>query len=295
MEEVKKELVNCLLDKKIRIEYIPKYETIYNVANSPAKEGMHVESKWSYPCFAERGERVKFLTDDEIEFLGSELNADLSFPVDSDKPCFWSYPKFRLPTLSVRSFELDLSKPMDYIYWKALKCWPIIASRPEDERERPREVRWRMIDTEETKKFKSKSGKDKAAAWRTYGQFEQNREVLIYVYYNITGKAYNYKEVTQDDLYGYFEPIMDSNAATFVFQIEQPNIKFKGLLHCAWMANIITKKSSGFYYIKDDVEIKLFKDGEEGTLEDAANFLLNPVNQKFKFEIEALFEKYKNS
>lgn len=295
MEEVKKELVNCLLNKKIRVEYIPKYDTIYNVSGSPAKDGMHAEAKASYPCFAERGERVKFLTDDEIEFLGGKLNADLSFPVDSDKPCFWSYPKFRLPTLSVRSFELDLSKPMDYIYWKALKCWPIIASRPEDERERPKEIRWRMVDTEEVQKFKTKSGKDKFSAWMLYGELKSFKEVLIYIYYNISNKAYNYKEVTLDDLYGYYEPIMDGNAGTFMFQAEQPNVKFKGLLHCAWLANIITKKSSGFYYIKDDLEVKLFKDGEEGNLEDAANFLLNPVNQKYKFEIEALFEKYKNS
>lgn len=292
---MEKELINCLLNKKIRVEYIPKYDTIYNVPNSPAKNGIHVEAKASYPCYSERGERVKFLTDDEIAFLGDKLNADLTFPIDNTQQCFWSYPKFRLPTLSARSFELDLSKPMDYIYWKAFQKWPIIASNPEDERLRPKEIRWRMIDTEETQKFRTKSAKDKAGAWRLYGQFEQNKEVLIFIYFNITGKAYNYKEATLDDLYGYFEPVMDSNAGSFVYQAEQPNIKFKGLLHCAWLANIITKKSSGFYYIKDDLEVKLFKDNDEGTIDDAANFLLNPVNQKYKFEIEALFEKYKNS
>lgn len=286
------ELKNCLLDQKIRVEYIPKFDTIYNVPNSPAKDGMHAEAVHKLPLPFKNGQRIAFLTGEEIAFLGSKLGADLSFSIDPNKKSYWD--TFTLPVLTVRNFELDLSDPVQYIQWKALGWWPKVAATPEEEKAKPREVRWRMINPEIQHSKRVIAGKSKKEAWRVYGQFEKSdKEILLYIYFLLKDKTYDYKQVTEDDLTGMFEPILDNDAATFLVQTEQPDLKVRSLIYSAWMAGILTKKSDGFWRIKDGQETKLFKDNEDGTLIDAANFILDPSKQTLKFEIEAAFKKYK--
>lgn len=286
------ELKNCLLDQKIRVEYIPKFDTIYNVPNSPAKDGMHAEAVHKLPLPFKNGQRVAFLTGEEIAFLGSKVGADLSFNIDPNKKSYWD--TFTLPVLTVRNFELDLSDPVQYIQWKALGWWPKVAATPEEEKAKPREVRWRMINPEIQHSKRVIAGKSKKEAWRVYGQFEKSdKEILLYIYFLLKDKTYDYKQVTEDDLTGMFEPILDNDAATFLVQTEQPDLKVRSLIYSACMAGILTKKSDGFWRIKDGQETKLFKDNEDGTLIDAANFILDPSKQTLKFEIEAAFKKYK--
>ena len=288
------ELKNCLLNQKIRVEYIPKFDTIYNVPNSPAKDGMHAEAKHKLPLPYKFGKRVSFLSPDEIMFLGSKLGADLTFSEDPNKKSYWD--SFELPVLTTRSFELDLTDPIQYIQWKALAWWPKVAATPEEEKAKPREVRWRMINPEVQHSSRVRSGKNKQEAWRIYGQYEKsNKETLLYIYFLIKNKAYEYDKVTNDDLTGMFEPILDNDAATFIVQTEQPDLKTRSLIFAAWMAGVIVKKNDGFWYIRENQTEKLFKDGDEGTIVDATNYILNPSKQTLKFEIEAAFKKYKDN
>ena len=267
---------NCLQDKKIRVEYIPKFDTIFNVNKSPAKEGMHVEAKRQLPVPA------NFLTDGEIKFLEQKLHRKLD-PESS----FWK--EFQLPALGVRTFELDLSDPIQWMQWKGLSFYRIIASTPEEEKKRPKEIRWRMIDPDEQHKFRSKSAKDKNAAWRIYGKLEESKskDILLYIYFLIKSKARAYNDVTMDDLGAYFEPILDEDPSSFIFKAEEEDIKTKALVYVAWMAKVITKKTEGFYYGEE----KLFENGEDGNFADAAKYLNNPMKQTLKFEIEAAFKK----
>jgi len=290
MEE-KKELKNCLLNQKIRVEYIPKFDHIYNVTNSPAKEGMHVEALHRLPLPYKNGQRIAFLNADEIAFLGDIIGADLSFKIDPNKISYWD--GFSLPPLTTRPFELDLSDPVQYIQWKALGWWPKVAATPEEESAKPREVRWRMVNPEIQLKSRTASGMNKEQAWMLFGEYKTQKEVLLYIYSCLRDKTFDYKQITNDDLYGLFEPILNSDAASFIVQTKQEDLKTRALVFGAWMAGILTKKSDGFYYIKDTSELKLFGDKEEGSISDAANFILNPAKQTIKFEIEATFNKYK--
>lgn len=283
---------NCLKNETIRVEYIPKYDTIFNVTNSPAKDGMHAEAKHRLPLPYKNGSRVQFLTEKEIEFLETVMNVDLSFRIDPNKKSYWD--TFTLPTLTVRPFNLDLSDPVQYIQWRALAWWPKIAATPEDEKARPREVRWRMVNPQIQQSYRSKTGKNKSEAWRIFGQYEkESKEVLLYLYFLLKDKAYDVKQINSDELWSIYEELIEKDAATFIAYSEKNDLKTKALVYAAWMAGILTRKNDGFWYIRNDNEVKLFNEKEDGTIDDAASFLSNPRNQNIKFEIDALFAKYK--
>jgi len=276
-------LKNCLINEKVILEYIPK-ESIFKVEGSPALLGMHEKSIRSIPAPVDTrtGLKLKFLDDDEIAFLSSELGTDLSFKADNP---FWENYTI---TLTIQRRVIDLTSPMDYIDFKALQHWPFIAKNPLEKNQNPKSFRWVLIRPNEIAKVKSKSAMDKGQAWRLFGKNEKDKDLLLYLYYKIKGKTLD-RTTPLEDIPGYFEEILDTNAASFIFNVEQANIKTNALIYNAMLTGVVIKRGDNFMYNGK----KLSGDDEVADMENATNYLLRPINQTIKYEIEGLLAKKK--
>lgn len=288
-----KKLVNCLKNEKVIIQYIRK-SSIYNKTLNPADGGLHENSLFMLPVPVDvDGSYKKVLTDDEMAFLQTVVDPDISFKNKE----FWG--KMDVP-LKKEDTIFDLTRPMDYIKYKIVEAWsnPNIVNAQQviicpslDDVHLRKEFKFVIVKPDEVAKAKRANFDKKKAAYMLIGKLENNRDALKYLYWATTkDKRIAPDSFNSNDLLNYFDSLIENNPAQFTINAEDKLLGVKSLIFNAWVEGVIKMENKNLYF----QDKKLSDPEDQATLENAAVYVNQPVRQEIKFNIEAALAEERN-
>jgi len=288
-----KNLINCLKDEKVLIQYIRR-SSIFDKTGNPASGGLHENSiiPITAPVDVD-GSYKKILTQDEIDFLQTQFDADISFKNKE----FWSNMRV---VLKKEGLPLDLKNPIEYIQYKIVEAWsnPNIVRAQQmiicpslDRINERKEFKFVIVKPDEVAKAKRANFDKKKAAYMLIGKLEKDRDILKYLYWETTkDKRVASDTFTANDLLNYFDNLIENNPAQFTIKAEDKLLYTKALIFNAWSEGVIKMENKEFLF-RD----KKLADGDDvADMETAANFINHPIRQEIKFGIEAALKEKRN-
>ena len=286
-----KALVNCLSNKKIIVRYILKQKGKITNPKHVLYGGMAEGASRTFvvPCLTS-GKFVNVLTDSEKAFLedimGLEPNA-LSIYKKVDN--FWSDDNplgLSRVRLTKQDTYLDLSIPEDYIRYKVLLAnKDYIAPSLNALQDMPKET-YQFVLIEEGAEDRVALNKMSITmkCYKEYGKIENDIDTLKVIVETIDGRpvAANSKiEFLQSKI----SDMIQADNKLFLKIITDPLLSTKVLIRKAIEAGIIVKRGNYLYNKADNSP--LCEDGQEPTLNVAAQYLNTPKRQDMLFALEA--------
>jgi hypothetical protein len=218
----------------------------------------------------------EFLTKDQIKFFSDRLGVDISF---SNK-VFWD--DFGI-ALTKEDMVLDLSDPDQKLQYEALQYFPtLVCTNPKDLTKRAT-YKWCIYNSEDEMQSKKTDLDAQRKAYMNYGKFENNREVLSYLYKAIEGKIVS-RSTPMIDLQGKFLDLLNTKFVQFNLASQDEFLEEKVLINTAIEHGVLTEKLGDI--INTKTNLKLCDEGR-ATLEVAAKYLAAAKNQELRLEIEA--------
>lgn len=266
-------------NKKIKIGFLykdkslPKQHPYYGGKDEKAAITL------SAPHF--EGKPVKIFNIEELAELEKEAQEDLAFRKDNE---FWrsGITQFSIPKTGL---TLDLTNWIDVIRYR-IACHDTYKNLIGKGSVYPATCKYAIFSDEEKSDAVKMSDK-RFDNIKFYGKYEDNIEVLRYVYYKcvggriaVTDKLTSVQSRIKELLET--EPIKINRISKEVYLEE------KGLLITGNLMGIIEKTKLGYML----GGTKLYK-GNQGTFESAAEFIADKKNQEYKFELQGKIESNK--
>lgn len=278
------ELISCLRNEKVRVEYILKPDSKAKDKNHPWYGGFADGATMSLvlPTLRDGITYVDPLTTAEKNFLeaymGLEPNA-LSIYNKEDN--FWDNKQV---ILDKGGLVLDLSRPNDYIAYAILRAnKDIIAPSPKAYRDKPLATYRFMLVSDSQKASDSREQNNiRSSAWRAYLAIEDNFDALRVVVESLEGKNIDTKSDIEF-LKERAQELLEQNPKVFVKIAADPLIPAKILLKKAVDAKVVSRNGNYYYYNGQP----LCEKNADPTFSIAAAYIAEPKNTELKFSIEA--------
>lgn len=284
------ELVNCLSNKRVTVQYIPQVGTVSDrkhVMYGGLAEGASITL--TVPRLRS-GIFKNVLTDAEKDYLeyimGMEPGA---LNVYNKTNNFWDntteggVSKVRL---TKQDTILDLSSPIDYIKYKILLANTDLVAPSQQVLQDKRKLTYKfvLITENDTNEVAKKKMNYKIDSYIEYGKISEDADTLRVVIETLTSKplASNTK---LDFLQTKAGELIENNAKLFLQTIKDPYLKARVLIKKCVEQGFISKRGD-YYYLRSD-NTPLCEGGEDPVLSNAAKYLSNPKRQEMKFSLEA--------
>lgn len=284
------ELVNCLTNKRVTVQYIPQKGTVSDpkhVMYGGLAEGASITL--TVPRLRS-GIFKNVLTDDEKDYLEYVMGLEPgSLNVYNKNNNFWdnTYEDgISTVRLTKQDTILDLSNPVDYIKYKILKAnSELVAPSQEVLRDRRKATyRFVLITDEDVNNVLKDNTDTKMQCYTELGAILNEPDVLRSVIEIITSKPLA-KNTNVNFLKAKAGELIDANAKLFLAVIKDPLLKTKVLIEACVEQGFISKRGD-YYYLRSD-NTPLCEGGEDPVLSNAARYLNNPKRQEMKFALEA--------
>ena len=282
------ELINCLSNEKVRVKFIKRQRGIITNPKHVAYGGMlEGAEKVLVPKKLRDGRYTNVLTDDEKAFLENYLKLEegaLSIYKKEDN--YWDSCKVRL---TKDDLILDKSDPAQYIQYKILLTNDGLIAPSLDRINDKATYLYVLIEEGEEEKAKVRKLTSKQAAFKFFGKYEDDKDVMKYVL-RALGKitAKNSKLAT---LQGWVGDYIEDDALLMVKIFEDKYFTTKVMLSTAVDLGVVTLINNEYYDSKTNEKLA---DGlEAATLDTSAKYLNTPRNQEIKFSIQARLDTAK--
>lgn len=274
MEEKK---VNYLQDKKIVVKFVGKKGGFNNKPGHVLEGG---KMKGTYTRFGPpmnpTGSIKGFLSKDEVEFYSAQLGESVA----TTNKEYWD--NFSI-SLTKEDMVMDLADAIQSIKYKALHYYPsVICTNPADLTKRAT-YQWCLYNTDDETLTKKSELDTQRKAYINYGRVEQNRDTLCYIYKNIEGRLIS-RDTGMSDIQSKFLEILNKKYLQFNKLIEDVLLEEKVIINTAYELGILSEKSGEFTDIKSGK--KLATTGR-ATMQNAADYIAEAVNQDLRLELEA--------
>lgn len=289
-----KPLINCLRNEKVRVQFVPRRNSITNKKHmlyGGMIEG--AKKRFCVPMLAS-GLYANVLTNDEKNYLeyimGLEDNA---LSIYNKVNNFWdtSNPEgVNTVELTKDDTFLDLSSPTQYIQYKILLANKnFICPSLQELQDRPKAT-YQYVIVEEGKTTESESYKIDALmeAFDYLKKHENDTSLLRYILELIEGRPIS-ANTKNEYIKNRLGTIIQTDSRIFINTIKDPYLDIKVLIKEAKDAGIIIQR--GDYYYDSLTNTPLCNSGENPVLSIAAKYLANPKNQEKKFAIESRLKK----
>jgi hypothetical protein len=266
-----------LKDKKIVVKFVGKSGGFNNQPGHLLSGGKMQGTYTRFgPPMNPTGSIKEFLTKDETEFFSARLGENVS----TTNKEFWD--NFSI-SLTKEDMVLDLSDPVQNLQYRALHYFnTIICTNPADLTKRAT-YQWCLYNTDDETLTKKSELDSQRKAYINYGRFEQNRDVLCYLYKNIEGRLIS-RDTGMSDIQSKFLDILSKKFIKFNQLVEDRLLEEKVIINTAYERGILSEKSGEYFDIKTGK--KLATEGR-ATLQVAAEYLAEAVNQDLRLELEA--------
>lgn len=281
-------LINCLQNRKVTIQFIKRQRG--NITNKDHFFYGGLSQKGTFfICvpLLKTGQLMNVLTDDEKDYLEYALGLPKnSLSIYAKKDNFWHNRGF---TVGKEGITLDLSSPMDYIYYKIAQAnGNLICKSVKELNEKPKATyMFVIVDDTSKKELETVETDLNIKAWVNFGKIQNDKFTMITIIELMTGKPFNaFQDI--NIVKNALNNLIKRDAKLFLNFVEDKMIGFKTLIKKGIALNLISKRDN-YYYIKETNE-PMCGSNETPTLNMAAKWLSDPSNQEFKFSIEAKYE-----
>jgi len=283
---MEKTLESCLSNEKVYVKFYRRKKG--NITDNPkhvANGGMLETSfKELVPPMLRNGQRKNILTDNEKAFLESYLGLKEG-ELSAYNKNYWDKRKV---ILYKENNVFDLSDADQYIDYKIVLANSNIVA-PSLDKINEKATYWFFIEREgEEELRKSKTLTIKQEAYRLFGKYEENKDILRYILWQSAKPTA--KNTKLETLRGWVGELIEDKAPLFVRIASDPLLKTKVFINLAVDAGVITLRNEE--YFDGETGKPICQPTETPSLESAAIFLNAPRQQEYKLMLEA---KLKNS
>lgn len=266
-----------LQDKRILIKFVGKSNGFNNKPGHVLSGG---KMQGTYTRFGApmnpTGSFKEFLTKDEIAFFSDKLGEDVSIA----NKAYWE--NFSI-SLTKEDVTLNLLDPVSNMQYRALHYYPAVICTNPSELTRRATYEWCLYNTDDETLTKKSELDAQRKAYINFGRFEQNRDVLCYLYKNIEGRLIS-RDTAISDIQSKFLDILGKKFIQFNRLVDDQFLDEKVIINTAYELGIISEKSGEYTDIKSGR--KLANDGR-AVLQTAAEYISEGINQDLRLELEA--------
>lgn len=271
---------SCLESKKLVIKFFPRKKGFITNPKHILYGGMLEGSIRVLPTpLLRNGDYKNVLSNDEKAFLEDYMGLGKDgLSVYKKEHNYWDSVRVKLE--KGENF-FDMSSPEDYIKAKvALAHDNIVAPSFDEINNKVTYMFYAVKEGEREKDLHSKLTA-KQEAFKLYGKFEDDRDVLEYVCKAVRGSTVS-SSTKIGVLQGWIGDIIESNTKEFVFVLSDKQLKTKILIDKGVQCGAL-RFLDGQYFT---AEGKPLTNAGEANLGAAANFLDSAVNQPIRLKIE---------
>lgn len=289
----KKETRSYLSHGTVIVKFIPDFKNGIQDKKHPLYGGLSSNASIAIPAPLLKRRIDKIFTKDELEFLGKELNEDLS----PNAPFWKEYRKdeFGMPMgvfpifLKKEGMLLKKDDPLDYIRIKILKDSDLVAASPKEIKNRKSQYRFVLIEQDQIHKEDLDMMSIKKAAMKLHTKYEDDNDVLRYILKSFNKNvSYNSKP---DFLQNETWKLVEIDPKRFKMLLSDDLIREKILIDKAVRYKLLNRSNNLFYTTTGDA-VKL--DGEANDYTGAAKFLASGAGQEMKLELQAQLKQLEN-
>lgn len=285
----KKENFNPLKNEKVHVAFIKSNRGMVTDPKSPLAGNLSETSIITYAIPRVNGMLKPVLTPEEEEFFENAFNLpEGSMNINAINNNYWTtYGKGYINRVSLSKLgkTLDLGTPIGMLEYKILLANNDYICPSQEELENNRKSTYMFVLNSENQ-VADNAGKKadiKFSVYDIYGQYKDDADMLRTIAYLVEHKKVSPKtkiEMLKDKIIG----LMDSRTNEMYDVMSSKTLEQKKAIIVGVEKNVISERN-GFYYLVDNGQ-KLCEDFEEPTLNNAANYLANPVNQELYFNIQ---------
>lgn len=280
-----KELKNCLSEEKVFVKYVMDTKNGITEKTHPLYGGLSNNASIGIPAPLLTKKIPLIFTKEELLFLGSELNEDLS-----PNSNFWKEYRKDSNGMPISEFPIFLKKEgamfnknnaLDYIKIRILEDSDLVANSQEEIIQR-KGVRFVLISEKDVYKKEINSISVKQKAVKFFGKYEDDAEVLKHVLktFNKSVDSKHKIEFLQKEAW----KISEENPLAFIATLEDEYLKTKIKITDFINFKLINKSNNLFYDLEGK---KLSLDNEINDLNGCARYLDSGVGGEFRLELEA--------
>ena len=277
-------IVSCLKNKIIKVKFINRNSGFVTDPKHVNFGGMNEKAKRRYTIHVQRnGQLVNPLTDAEKDFLEEFMQMEKnSLSIYKKENNFW---KNKMVELVKSDNYLDLSNPHDYIKYKILLTnRDYICPSEEILRKYPKHTYQFVITSDENELSTSiEDLTGKAKAYKLFANMEQDFEKLAYLCEKVAGKVIHVQN--KDMILDAVNKMILITTNKFIEEAMNPYLDTEILLKKAVDKGIVRKIRTEYILLSHN--LTLCPMGLNPTLKTACEFLNQPRNQEYLFEIEA--------
>lgn len=275
-----KKLISCLEDKTLIVKFYAKPRGFINNPKHILYGGMQEGSVKVLPApQLNNGDYKNVLTNDEKAFLENIMQlGEGGLSVYRKENNYWDGVRVRLEK---GENHFNLASPEDYIRAKVAMAYDNIVAPSVDEINNKGSYMFYVVREGEREKQSIKSLTSKQEAYKLYGKYEEDREVLEYVCKIVKGTNVA-KNTKMQTIQGWVGDIIENNTKEFILVASDKQLKTKMLIDQA-VRNGIIRLIDGQYYSEEG---KPLSTSGEANLMMTANYLDLPINQPLRLKIE---------
>lgn len=288
MKDTVKEINFTLPNKKIAVKFINRKRGMaagsWVTPDHAISGGMlNTSKKKFYAPIQKNGGIANVLTSDEKAYLEQHDVLGMNLSVYANKQ-FWEETGVELPKGDT---ILDLSDPLDYIFYKILLHNKNYIA-PNLKSQHNKATYWYVLVEEgEENAIEKQSFNYKKLAFKLYSKVEDNADILRGIIKFIDRKPIS-PETKLEWLQSRIEQIIDNSPEKFVSFLEDTNYETKILLSNAEDAGVIVQQNRR-YMTSDGIE--LCYEGEVASYDNAIKYLVDPLNQELVDVIKSKLSK----
>lgn len=226
------------------------------------------------------GDYKNILTNDEKDFLEDYMGLGSDgLSVYKKVDNYWDGVRVKLE--KGENF-FNMSSPEDYIRAKVAMAHDNIVSPTFDTVQHKQTYMFYVVKDGEKDEATSRKFTAKQEAYKLYGKFEDERDVLEYVCRAIRGSSVT-KTTKMSVIQGWIGDIIESNTKELLLVLSDKQLKTKMLISKGIDCGAL-RLIEGQYYTAEGKP--LAEEGRSADLQTAANFIDMPVNQPTRLKIE---------
>jgi hypothetical protein len=279
-EETVEKLVSCLENKGLIIKFYARPRGFVTNPKHILYGGMAEGSVKILPApLLRNGDYKNVLTNDEKTFLEEFMGLGKDgLSVYKKENNYWDTVKIRLEK---GENHFDMSSPDDYIKAKAAMAYDDIIAPSFDDIRNKQSYMFYVVREGEREKQSMKSLTSKQEAYKLYGKYEEERDILEYVCKAVRGTQVA-KNTKMNTIQGWIGDIIENQTKEFVLVLSDRQLRTKMLIDAGVKAGVV-RFIEGQYYAEDG---KPLTTSGDANLQMTANYLDMPINQPIRLKIE---------
>lgn len=283
---------NPLRNEKVFVRFVPKNDSLPkgHVLSGGKADGSYISL--CVPVLRSTGAYKNILTNDEKDYLEEKLGLDSNaLSVYKKENNYWD--NYRVLITNVKEgLHLDLSDPEDYIKYKVLIAnSDIVAPSVKERLERPKATyQFEIVNESEETSMENARMDATMASYKEFGKIEDDNDKMRVLVELLDARPYAIN--TKPEFFrSRINMLIQSDPRMFLRTITDPLFYTKVILRRAQELGKVTKRGD-YYYLAADGS-PLCDNGQNPTLEMAAEFLNLPAHQEIKFILESEVNKSK--